>query len=606
MTQQDFQQNLALYSNNSLDIRSESGLGSSTGMATAAAEHSAPASTGNTPNSFRKAQGQKQASPTAVTDLLAMLDDHVALHAQLQSTDSSDSNLPMDPRVMAQSQSHSQSNSVSNSSGLSPQRILKDSTHFAPEDDPLAILSRSLDNNGSLNFRALDPTNIPNLPISLPQHTQQQQQPCIDPNLLSNAGSHFVDSGFPIDRISPDNFQDDDTNSIFDDFTFQRRPSELTSTRTATHPELHTRNSISYNTDFWNLPSSTSNQRPNYKSHRSFGGVLPSSTTTVRPASTGKRSESLRPLSLSSSPFKIDNELTKLLDDYNLSYSIQKPVKKRTGSFNTINNPRRSSVSEPQNRVQKQRASMSLVDGNNQDLIAKLYGDVKAPRPRLTSLSWENAIISDDEDEDEDEEEDDIRGPGSAQIIDTSSNAGVVDDEEEGEKITREHSSQGASTDFLSHNLNPNLSVQDATFVQPNLLVNSQDHILDAAALSSRSAGSSNFNPLHMPLTASTSPSSYNSNYNTNSQSSSKPRKRQSFSKPPQNSKSSSPLEEDEKPFKCQECPKAFRRSEHLKRHIRSVHSSERPFHCCYCDKKFSRSDNLSQHLKTHKKHGDF
>ena len=60
------------------------------------------------------------------------------------------------------------------------------------------------------------------------------------------------------------------------------------------------------------------------------------------------------------------------------------------------------------------------------------------------------------------------------------------------------------------------------------------------------------------------------------------------------------------KQFQCSECDKAFRRSEHLKRHIRSVHSSERPFHCVLCEKKFSRSDNLSQHLKTHKKHGDF
>lgn len=75
------------------------------------------------------------------------------------------------------------------------------------------------------------------------------------------------------------------------------------------------------------------------------------------------------------------------------------------------------------------------------------------------------------------------------------------------------------------------------------------------------------------------------------------------------NSRSITPMntsDEDAKPFKCKECSKAFRRSEHLKRHIRSVHSSERPFACMFCEKKFSRSDNLSQHLKTHKKHGDF
>lgn len=56
------------------------------------------------------------------------------------------------------------------------------------------------------------------------------------------------------------------------------------------------------------------------------------------------------------------------------------------------------------------------------------------------------------------------------------------------------------------------------------------------------------------------------------------------------------------KPFPCphDHCTKQFKRSEHLKRHIRSVHSNIRPFHCRFCEKKFSRSDNLAQHLKTH------
>lgn len=62
-------------------------------------------------------------------------------------------------------------------------------------------------------------------------------------------------------------------------------------------------------------------------------------------------------------------------------------------------------------------------------------------------------------------------------------------------------------------------------------------------------------------------------------------------------------IEEEEKPFKCDGCTKAFRRSEHLKRHVRSVHSNVRPFPCKFCEKKFSRSDNLAQHLRTHNKH---
>ncbi|KAG5421321.1 MSN4 [Candida metapsilosis] len=52
--------------------------------------------------------------------------------------------------------------------------------------------------------------------------------------------------------------------------------------------------------------------------------------------------------------------------------------------------------------------------------------------------------------------------------------------------------------------------------------------------------------------------------------------------------------------FPCSQCDKQFKRTEHLKRHIRSVHSNIRPYHCQYCERKFSRSDNLAQHIKTH------
>ena len=56
------------------------------------------------------------------------------------------------------------------------------------------------------------------------------------------------------------------------------------------------------------------------------------------------------------------------------------------------------------------------------------------------------------------------------------------------------------------------------------------------------------------------------------------------------------------KPFMCPTCGKAFKRGEHLKRHIRSIHSGEKPFVCPVCEKKFSRSDNLAQHSRTHRK----
>ncbi|KAF9415068.1 hypothetical protein BGZ94_000203 [Podila epigama] len=50
-------------------------------------------------------------------------------------------------------------------------------------------------------------------------------------------------------------------------------------------------------------------------------------------------------------------------------------------------------------------------------------------------------------------------------------------------------------------------------------------------------------------------------------------------------------------------CNRSFKRSEHLKRHVRSVHTQEKPFLCPFdaCPKRFSRSDNLNQHIRIHR-----
>ncbi|TKY85178.1 hypothetical protein EX895_006258 [Sporisorium graminicola] len=49
-------------------------------------------------------------------------------------------------------------------------------------------------------------------------------------------------------------------------------------------------------------------------------------------------------------------------------------------------------------------------------------------------------------------------------------------------------------------------------------------------------------------------------------------------------------------------CGKCFKRSEHLKRHVRSIHTDEKPFICPHpsCNKRFSRHDNLNQHARVH------
>ncbi|GAN03949.1 hypothetical protein MAM1_0052d03405 [Mucor ambiguus] len=57
--------------------------------------------------------------------------------------------------------------------------------------------------------------------------------------------------------------------------------------------------------------------------------------------------------------------------------------------------------------------------------------------------------------------------------------------------------------------------------------------------------------------------------------------------------------------FLCEydDCGKLFKRSEHLKRHIKSIHTKEKPYSCPYkdCGKSFARTDNLSQHIRIHR-----
>ncbi|KAH9926420.1 uncharacterized protein B0H18DRAFT_1005999 [Fomitopsis serialis] len=61
--------------------------------------------------------------------------------------------------------------------------------------------------------------------------------------------------------------------------------------------------------------------------------------------------------------------------------------------------------------------------------------------------------------------------------------------------------------------------------------------------------------------------------------------------------------------YTCRICHKAFKRSQHMKRHIRSLHMHmEHTFVCSlpFCTKSFARRDNLIQHERKHKLFGAF
>ncbi|KAG0014075.1 hypothetical protein BGZ81_000702 [Podila clonocystis] len=78
-----------------------------------------------------------------------------------------------------------------------------------------------------------------------------------------------------------------------------------------------------------------------------------------------------------------------------------------------------------------------------------------------------------------------------------------------------------------------------------------------------------------------------------------------STSKPKVQRRASLSPDSSTKLFSCifDDCGKLFKRSEHLKRHVRSVHTLEKPFLCPFqgCPKRFSRSDNLNQHIRIHR-----
>lgn len=536
-------------------------------------------------NTQKNGKPGQPGTPTAMNDLLAMLDDNTAFSDMVQQQDGSQWELDQQIRQFGDKiVGETESENTTHTTDVSRDLLLQ------PE------LSMSM---GSGNASAgLVEASIEKSAQILPLHSMGQQ--FINPNLL-NSGvnpSMFVDDGGleePTCAAMSGGAMNNRTSQLLaDELAFSPSARRLSEVVTGTIPhQHHSRGSISHQIDFWNISkdrksnssglsgsehtvdvvdvgsfrkSTTPNfATPSITTANTVITALSSANSITGSATTGSSRNNLVNSSNETVPasvFKIDNELTQLLDDYDIKFNPQPksnsiPTTRLRGSsfvtanattstlagtssILTTNGPtgtrRSNSTSEPQNRVQKQRTFTSLIDGNNPAIMDKLYGEVnKIPK----FSQWENAIISDEDEHDE-------------------------------------HSSNNTNL------LNSKTTTSNGSFISPVML---NKDLIDNATLDTRNLGTAFVNSTGVTTR----------------------RKRASVSKVSRSvvSKPSSPLDEEEKPFKCQECTKSFRRSEHLKRHIRSVHSTDRPFPCTYCDKKFSRSDNLLQHLKTHRKHGD-
>lgn len=545
-------------------------------------------------NSNRVMHSHTLSTPTAMNDFIAMLDAQSAIQQQKQQ----------DERITAGSHYESNSNSDLSSNGF-----------------PVATKNEDAD--------SLSP---------LPNHSAQ----FIDPNLLKS--NLFIDT-FGLSQSGEDTsasrintstntvagsdelYQQSSLNSLLDDyvstellindtasssknnkmahmhssqeqnyFSNDRRHSDVI---TSAVPEVSdSRGSISHSVDFWNLPD-----RRN----------------TVTGTFADKKPNNLA--ENSASTFNMDNELTQVLNDYNMNFT--KPLRREShgGTPTFVSNSNAQQSAQRHGVKKQQRSSMSLLDGSlNNDLFSKLYKNGN-PSSNLKVVSWENAVLSDDDDEFGLRNIDasmpclePIVSPKSPKSVGGSTSSVTKPKNQKFIKpsmMLSENASTAAKVattgaekmDLISGldrrnydiSSNPSLKIRKSPPPHYHTLkpspVTSMNPIMSAPAAQRRRRSTPNLMTIHNNGNIGAMNAIVNNSANRSK------------------SRSITPMsgaDDEAKPFKCKECSKAFRRSEHLKRHIRSVHSTERPFACMFCEKKFSRSDNLSQHLKTHKKHGDF
>ncbi|CAI4035516.1 hypothetical protein SMKI_13G1650 [Saccharomyces mikatae IFO 1815] len=538
-------------------------------------------------------------------------------------------------------------NTISNDISLSPQTSNGNETLICPRaqqkttnDDHLSFANAPNPNS----FIDTNPNNLnERLRNQLNSNTNSYSNSISNSNSNSagNLNSSYFNSlnidSMLDDYVSSDlllNDDDDDTNLS------RRRFSDVITNQ---FPSItNSRNSISHSLDLWNHPKINSNNRNtnlNITSNSNSSSNASPNTTTMNTNTN---------LNITGNPNNneatIDNELTQILNEYNMNFNdsmgaatslknnpacqnsfdansmtkinpsqqLQQQLnrfqhKQPTSSHNNSSTSMKSSNSDLYSR--RQRASLPIIDDSlSYDLVNRQNEDAKKDMlPNENSTSSQqfikpSMILSDN-------------ASVIAKVVTTGMTSDMSFLTEEGEQNS--NTTPNFDLSMSQMNMAP---LSPASSSSTSLTTNNFYHHFPQQnhhTMNSKIGSSLRRRKSAVPLMGTVSLTNQQNNISSTSVNSNgngagvtkerRPSYRRKSMTPSRRSSvvMESTKELEEKPFHCHICPKSFKRSEHLKRHVRSVHSNERPFACHICEKKFSRSDNLSQHIKTHKKHGD-
>ncbi|KAL3232787.1 Zinc finger protein MSN4 [Nakaseomyces bracarensis] len=408
----------------------------------------------------------------------------------------------------------------------------------------------------------------------------------------------MLDDYLSTELLLNENVNTEDNSTIGND----RRHSEVLSNKNI---NLNApRNSISHGVDFWNLESQK--KRQNNQNGKTING------TTMRVRS-GADNDSGTEKAMymekhTGNNENIDSELNQILSDYNLNFKkgmdlMNEDVLDNYPTFEDSKMNELDVQSQGSYKTFLRHPNRSSLPILSEATTSDFETDIPVVQPNVSvfkEIPWQSPSnnISDT---------DDIKFDESALSDQEFYNSEIVSSPKSANKgrfikPTMILSDSSMAEVELMNNSIDGLSKSLDIAIPPNVITKSMKHqIQNGKSLKGTGPGHT-----RRRSSANLSMNSFNNNLHYNINTSKVNQRRQSKSSASPNAAvipSNVDKHNDfDKPFGCHLCTKAFKRSEHLKRHIRSVHSTERPFACHLCDKKFSRSDNLSQHIKTHQK----